>query len=222
MDYLRWLGHAAFELVMGGKRILIDPWIEGNPMAPIKPDDITAADLILVTHDHGDHLGQTVELARRTGAQVVAIYELAEELGREGVKTVGMNVGGPARVLDLEIYMVPALHSSNRGAPVGFIIRGPRTVYHAGDTGLFGDIKLYAELVPIDYALVPIGGHFTMDPAQAALFVSLFRPRYAIPMHYNTFPLIRQDPKAFAEEVRKRSPGTEVLIPKPGESVELR
>ncbi len=223
MGYIRWLGHASFKVMLDDKILIFDPWFTGNPSTCCKLEEIEKADLVLVTHDHGDHFSDAVDLCKRTGATLVGIYEVsvkAQELGVRNV--VGMNIGGPAVIKDLKVVMTPALHSSQSGHPAGFIVIGKEaTIYHAGDTGLFGDIALYAELYPIDYALIPIGGHYTMDPLQAAKFVSLFKPKYAIPMHYATFPAIRVDPRKFAEFVNKYAPEVNVVILRVGEKLKF-
>jgi len=222
---IRFLGHAAFDISLAGldgspRRVLIDPWLE-NPLSPVKPSEYRGqrVDYIVVTHDHGDHLGNAVELAKATGAAVLCVYELAEELSREGVRAVGGNVGGPLAVEGLEVVLTPALHSSGRGVPVGVVIRGrDACIYHAGDTGLFGDMALIGEVYQPDVALLPIGGHFTMGVREAVRAVQLLRPRVAVPMHYDTFPLIKADPQLFkslAEAVTR----TRVVILRPGESL---
>lgn len=223
MGYVKWLGHAAFEIKLDGKVILVDPWLRGNPKAYCSPEEVNAPDIILITHDHSDHLGDSVEIAKRTNPTVVAIYEISESLRDKGVSdVVGMNIGGSAKVKDLEVIMVPAYHSSHIGSPAGYLIVGKEaTIYHAGDTGLFGDIKYYAELRPITIALVPIGGLFTMDSLQAGYFVGLFKPKVAIPMHYDTFPAIKANPEDFERAVKKYSPSTRVVILNPGESYEF-
>ncbi|MEM2187131.1 MAG: metal-dependent hydrolase [Thermofilaceae archaeon] len=224
MARVKFLGHAAFEIEIKGldgsaKTLLIDPWLE-NPLSPVKPSDYRGrrVDYIIVTHDHGDHLGNAVELAKLTGAVVLGVYELAERLAGEGVKAVGGNVGGPLAVEGLEVVLTPAVHSSERGCPTGVVVRGgDASIYHAGDTGLFGDMALIGELYQPDIALLPIGGHFTMGVREAVKAVQLIRPRVAVPMHYDTFPLIRADPglfKSIVEEVTR----TRVVVLKPGES----
>ena len=223
INYIRWLGHAAFEIKLAGKTLLIDPWLKDNPMAAEQPEAYTQVDAILVTHMHGDHFGDAAEIAKKTGATVIGVYEVALEAEKKGAKSIGMNIGGTLTLGEIKIIMTPALHTSQKGAPAGYIIRHRNLgIYHAGDTGLFGDIALYAKLYPIDYALIPIGGHYTMDPEQAALFVSLFNPKYAIPMHYNTFPPIRQNPENFAQQLKKHAPNTKPIILKPGEKTEIK
>ena len=224
MALLKFLGHAAFDIVLRGfdssqKRVLIDPWLE-NPLSPVKPSEYRGQriDYIIVTHDHGDHLGNAVELAKMTGATIVGVYELAEQVSREGVKAAGGNVGGPLATEELEIVLTPAIHSSSRGVPVGVVLRGEDAcIYHAGDTGLFGDMLLIGELYQPDVALLPIGGHFTMGVKEAAKAVQLLRPRVAIPMHYNTFPLIKADPDQFKRLVESLT-RAKVVVLKPGET----
>ncbi len=221
---LKWLGHAAFELNESNKVLLIDPWIS-NPMSPAKVTDYRNVDYIIVTHDHSDHLGDAVEISRNYGAPIIAVFELANYLSEtEKVKTIGMNIGGPLKLnSDLSVFLTQAFHSSSHGAPAGAIIKTETaTIYHAGDTGLFGDMRLIGQVYKPDIALLPIGGFFTMNPEQAAMAVQMISPRIAIPMHYNTFEAIEQDPTAFAKMAKELSPNTEVVVLKPGESIELR
>jgi len=221
--YIRWLGHAAFEIELYGKKILIDPWIT-NPKSPVTLEDLKEVDFILVTHDHGDHLGETVEIAKRTKATVVGVYELTIHVSEQGVENVlPLNIGGPVKLTsEIEVYATPALHSSTKGCPVGYVIATPDfVIYHAGDTGLFSDMELIGKLYHIDLALLPIGGTFTMGPREAAIATSLIRPRYVIPMHYNTFPEIRQDPEIFKDIVEKIAPHVKVLILSPGDKVDI-
>ncbi|WP_288006237.1 metal-dependent hydrolase [Thermofilum sp.] len=227
MAIITFLGHAAFELVLKGldgqeKKVLIDPWLE-NPLSPVKPSAYrgTRVDYIIVTHDHGDHLGNSFEIAKMTGAKFVAVYELAEEASSQGIEAIGANVGGPLSVPDLKIVFTPAVHSSSKGTPTGVVVSSKdATIYHAGDTGLFGDMALIGELYKPDVALLPIGGHFTMGIHEAAKAVQLIKPRIAIPMHYNTFPVIRADPEEFKQLVEKTT-STRVVVLKPGERYTL-
>ena len=225
---ITWLGHSAF-LIEGRDRILIDPFLTGNPMAAISADKVEC-DIICVTHGHMDHLGDAVNIARRTGATIAAILEMSEYLEKLGVKSVGFNLGGTAKIRDTSITMVQALHSSSIGAPglefsaampVGMVIDSGKVVYHAGDTAVFGDMKLIGDLYKPDVALLPIGGFYTMDPRQAALAVKLIRPKTVVPMHYNTWDLIKVDPKDFQALVRKQSKTVKVVILKPGEVLDL-
>ena len=226
MATIRFLGHAAFDVILKGldrgvKRVLFDPWLE-NPLSPVKPSEYRGVkvDYIIVTHDHGDHMGNAIELAKLTGAKLVGVYEVAEYAREQMVEAVGANVGGPLAVSDLEIVLVPAVHSSSHGVPVGAVVRGADAcVYHAGDTGLFGDMALIGELYQPDMALLPIGGHFTMGIREAARAVSLIRPKVCVPMHYNTFPLIKADPGEFKKLVESMT-RTKVVVLEPGESFE--
>lgn len=229
MDSMKvnYLGHSAF-LIEGRNRILVDPFLTGNPKASTTPDKVQC-DIICVTHGHSDHLGDTVEIARRTGATVACIVEMSDYLEKCGVKSLGFNMGGPAKILDSSITLVPAFHSSSIGAPglefsaampVGVVIDSSKVVYHAGDTCVFGDMKLIGQMYKPDLALLPIGGFFTMDSKQAAMAVDLIKPKVVVPMHYNTWPPIEQDPKEF-ERLVKKSSKTKVVIMQPGESLEV-
>ncbi|AFL67208.1 metal-dependent hydrolase [Desulfurococcus amylolyticus] len=225
MAVIKYLGHSFFEITLTGldgavKNIVIDPWVE-NPLSPVKLADYKGRrlDYIIITHDHGDHLGNAVELARETSATIIGIYEIALHSEEKGVKSIGGNIGGPLRIPDLEVILTPATHSSNRGAPVGVVIRGKDiTLYHAGDTGLFSEMTLIGELYKPDVAMLPIGGHFTMGVREAAKAVELIKPRIAIPMHYNTFPLIQANPIEFKNMVESRT-STRVVVLKPGETL---
>jgi len=215
---IRYIGHSAFQ-ILGSKNIIIDPFITGNPVAKGVAGQ---PDLILVTHAHGDHLGDSVEISKKYGAPVVCMYDLAQHL--QGVKVYGINYG-PAKIEGVDIVMVPAWHSStvdgrSAGNAAGYVVKmDGKTVYHAGDTYVFGDMALFSELYgPIDVALLPIGGYFTMGPKEAAKAVELLEPRVVIPMHYNTFPPIRQDPEAFAKMVGGK---TEVRVLSPGDETEV-
>lgn len=220
MARVTWLGHACFKIEMGGKVVLVDPWLDGNPSSPIRASEIKSADIICVTHDHGDHLGQAVELCKRTGAVFVATYELGSYVAECGVKNVeGLNIGGSVEIAGIKIHMVQAFHTSSRGAPTGVVIDGEgKKVYHAGDTGLFGDMQLIGELYKPDLALIPIGGYYTMGAAEAAEAVRLIKPKAVIPMHYGTFPVLVKSADGFADAVRKKMPEVKIVVLKPGES----
>lgn len=222
-----WLGHSAF-LLEGSKRVLIDPFITGNPMAPVSVEEIKA-DVILVTHGHGDHLGDTEAIAKRNKALVVCIHELSRVLAKRDVETMGMNIGGSAYSSGIRITMVPALHSADFedekgeiiscGSPVGFVVEMDGVkVYHTGDTGLFSDMKLIGELYEPDVMLLPIGDFYTMGIREAVKAVEFVKPKVAIPMHYRTFPLIDTDPMEFKKLAEKFC---KVVVLKPGESYEL-
>jgi len=234
MGYVKWLGHATFEVRIDDHLVLIDPWIS-NPQSPIGRAENyrEKIDLIIVTHDHGDHIGESIELLlRNPQAKFASVYEISnyisEELSRRGEKNleriVGGNIGGPMRIpgVDLKILFVPAHHSTERGTPTGVVIIGREaTIYHAGDTGLVAEMQFIGELYKPDIALLPIGGHFTMDVVQAAKAIELIKPKIAIPMHYNTFPLIEANPEELRKIVEEKRLNTRVVILKPGEKYEF-
>ncbi|MBE8954474.1 MAG: metal-dependent hydrolase [Quinella sp. 2Q5] len=211
-------GHACFMLDDGACKILVDPFLTGNPQAAIDESNVEA-DYILITHAHSDHVGDAPNIAIRTGAKVIAIPEVTD-FGGEQVKVIGMNIGGTVKTSFGFVRMVPAVHSSGVGGGVacGFVIGvGGKVVYFAGDTALFGDMKLIGERDKIDWAILPIGGHYTMDPVDAAKAVTLLGATNAIPVHYNTWDIIRQNPEDFAAHVV----GAKVHIVKPGQSIQL-
>ena len=226
---VQWLAHACLLLESDGKRVLIDPFLSGNPMAAAKPDEVEA-DVILVSHDHEDHLGDTVAIARRTGATVVANYELGTWLKGQGLTKVhGMQHGNGCQVdPDVHVKLTVAFHGSTLpgggygGNPCGFLVTfadGSR-IYDAADTGLFGDMALIAE-GGLDLAILPIGDYFTMGPDDAVRAVKLLKPKAVLPIHYDTFPPIRQDVHAWAERVAQET-ATKPLVPEPGGWSEVR
>ncbi len=201
-----WFGHSAFRLESpGSPTVLIDPWLD-NPKAPPGAAAQVGADVILVTHGHGDHIGNAVDIARRTGARVVAIHELSLYFKMRGVTTaMGMNKGGTVAFDGLQVTMVDAKHSADvdvgdtlapGGEAAGYVVRLANgfTVYHAGDTAVFGDMKLIAQLYKPDVAILPIGGLYTMDPRAAAFACGLLKAKYVIGMHYGTFPALTGTP----------------------------
>ncbi|MGA2469399.1 MAG: metal-dependent hydrolase [Solirubrobacteraceae bacterium] len=219
---IHYLGHAAFELSHDATTVLIDPFLTGNPSAAVNADDL-APTVIALTHGHGDHYGDTVSIAKRTGATVVAITELAGELSDAGLDDVrDPNLGGTVDFDWGSVKLVPAWHTSMSpggtvNTPAGLIIRlGGKTVYHLGDTALFGDLELIGRRHPVDVALVCIGGHYTMDRHDAVEAVRLIGPRQVIPCHYGTFPAIITDVGAFKAEVES-STDAEVIVLSPGE-----
>jgi L-ascorbate metabolism protein UlaG (beta-lactamase superfamily) len=205
---IRFLGQSCFELKAGGTTVLTDPFLTGNPKAAASADEVEA-DVILLTHGHGDHLGDTVDIAKRTGATVVAIVELANEIGEAGVEDVrDPNFGGTVTFDWGWVKLVPAWHtavspSGTAHMPAGLLIHiGDKLIYHLGDTCLFSDMQLIARRGdPVDCALVPIGGHYTMDRFDAVSAVELISPAQVIPCHYNTFPPIEADAEAFKQDV---------------------
>ena len=219
---VRWLGHSAFHLSGGGADVLVDPWLTGNPKAAATADELPA-DVILLTHGHGDHLGDTVDIAKRTGATVVAIVELAAEIAGDGVENVlDPNYGGTVAFDWGWVKLVPAWHTavSTKGtahAPAGLLIHlGGHLIYHLGDTALFSDLKLIAGRGDrVELALVPIGGHYTMDRFDAVTAVEFINPAEVIPCHYNTFPPIEADAEAFKSDVQNAG-FSQVTVLEPG------
>jgi L-ascorbate metabolism protein UlaG (beta-lactamase superfamily) len=223
MTDVRFLGHACFELSDGDHRVLIDPFLTGNPKAAVTADEVQPT-TILLTHGHGDHIGDTVAIAKRTGAPVVAIVELANEIGEEGVQVFDPNLGGTVRFDWGWVKLVPAWHTSTTpkgtvNTPAGLLVNFKDTlVYHLGDTCLFSDMELIGKPTPIDVALMCIGGHYTMDRIDAARAVPLIGAKTVVPCHYDTFPPIQTDAGAFRSEVES-STASRVVILQPGETL---
>ena len=225
---ITWFGHATFLVTTpGGKRVVFDPWLSGNPKTPAGAK-IDKADVICLTHGHSDHSGDVVAVARATGAPVVAVYELANWFQGKGLRDViGMGVGGTVDVKGLKISMTPAVHTSSIaedgkvhyvGLATGFVVRmeDQRAIYFAGDTALFGDMRLIKELHAPEIAFLPIGDHYTMDPVAAAKACEMLGVRQVVPMHYGTFPVLTGSPETLKKLVEPM--GVDVLVLKPGET----
>jgi L-ascorbate metabolism protein UlaG (beta-lactamase superfamily) len=226
---ITWLGHATFLLQSpGGKRILLDPWVTGNPKSPESAKKLGALDLMLITHGHSDHTGDAVSIGRSSGAQVIAPFELSVWLQQKGLQNVtGMNPGGTVKALGLSITMVPAMHSSSveedgkiiyLGVATGYVVKfeDGLTIYFAGDTSVFGDMRLIAEMYAPTIAFLPIGDLYTMGPEQAAKACELLGVKQVVPMHYGTFPGLTGTPAKLRELVEPR--GVQVLELTPGET----
>ncbi len=228
MAKLTYLGHSAFLIEGEGLKGIFDPFLSGNPQAAMKPEEVEV-DYIFVTHGHADHLGDALDIAKRTGATIIAPYELASYCQARGANAHPMHIGGSYKFPFGRVKLTPAHHGSAivedgniiyLGMPCGFLVDVEgKTVYHAGDTGLFAELSMLGERENIEVALLPIGGNFTMDLMDAVYAASLLRPRLAIPMHYKTFPVIEADPEEFRRHVEALGIGAKVL--NPGESVEF-
>jgi L-ascorbate metabolism protein UlaG (beta-lactamase superfamily) len=223
---LTWFGHSNFKLEDGGVAVLIDPFFAGNPTAPCGWETAGKVDAVLVTHDHGDHLGQAAEICKATGAKLVCIYDLGAELQAQGVpagQIVGMNLGGTVEVAGVRVKMVQAFHSAATGSPAGYILTFPGgfCAYHSGDTALFSDMKLFRRFFDIDLAMLPVGGWFTMDAAEAAVACSFLGCRQVAPMHWGTFPILAQNTDAFAAALKEHAPETAMLRLTPGAQTEV-
>jgi L-ascorbate metabolism protein UlaG (beta-lactamase superfamily) len=228
MAKLTWHGHACFEYETREGKILIDPFLSNNPKADIGPDDVEGIDAIVVSHGHGDHWGDTVEIAKRTGAIVVAAYELAQLAIDQGCQAHPLACGGGHQFDFGHVKLVPAAHGSMTEAdpkystnPCGIVITSEsKDLYHAGDTALTADIKLLGELYSFDCVCLPIGDNFTMGPADALIAVQWLAPKLVVPMHYGTFELIAQDVGRWKTDV-ERLGNTKCAALQPGESVEF-
>jgi L-ascorbate metabolism protein UlaG (beta-lactamase superfamily) len=226
---LTWLGHASFRIdTPGGKRIYVDPWLDGNPKCPDSEKKPERIDVIALTHGHGDHVGNTVELAKRFSPEIVAQIELKSWLGRQGAPVgdmPGSNKGGTVEAAGVGFTLVNAFHSSSSddgdytGEACGIVVtlEDGKKLYFAGDTCVFGDMQLIGRIYEPDLAILPIGDHFTMGPKEAAVALELLGVQRCLPCHYGTFPLLHGTP----EELRQLAPNVEILALEPGGTIEL-
>lgn len=223
---LRYFSHSAFQITTNdGKVILIDPFLDGNPTSPVKSDDVKA-DYIILTHAHGDHFGDTIKIAKKNNSVVIAVNELADYCIGKGLQAHNMHIGGGHNFDFGRVKFTIAHHGSLSpdnhfgGEPAGVLLTiDGKTIYHAGDTGLFYDMKLIGEMNKIDYALLPIGDNFTMGVDDALKAVEFIQAVVSIPMHYNTFPIIEASPNEFKSKVEAM--GKKSIILKYGEEIDL-
>lgn len=218
MIEITWLGHSAVK-IQGSKTVYIDPFLTGNPKASTSPEKIKTADVVVVTHHHSDHLGDAFAIAKKTGAVIVAMHEVAVEAQALGLEAEGMNIGGTVEARGLTVHMVIATHSAEKGCAAGVVIEmDGKKLYHAGDTGLTYDMKIIGEFFHPDLSFIPIGDRYTMGPASAAKAVEYIQTKKVIPIHYGTFPIVASDPQEFKKKVGGLA---EVIVLKPGESYRL-
>lgn len=215
---ITFLGHAAIK-IKAGRTIYIDPFLTGNPQASLAADQVTEADVVVVTHDHGDHLGDAFPICHKTGAVLVAQHEIAEKASAEGLTAEPMNIGGTVTAAGIKVHMVQALHTAGIGNPTGVVVEVEgKNLYHAGDTGLTLDMKIIGEFFHPELSFIPIGDRYTMGIDSAAKAVEYCQTKKVIPVHYNTFPIIMADPEQFKQKVGDLA---EVIILAPGETYSL-
>ncbi|WP_438448328.1 metal-dependent hydrolase [Gorillibacterium sp. sgz5001074] len=225
---ITYLGHSSLLVEHDGIRVVIDPFLSGNPQSAVQAAELKV-NAVLLTHGHDDHFGDTLEIAAKNDCPVVAIHELAVFCSSKGVKAHGMNLGGSHQFEGFRVKLMPAWHSNSvrdgdkllyAGEPAGILLTmGGKTLYHAGDTALFSDLKLVSELHKLDAAALPIGDNYTMGPEEAAIASEWLRPGVVIPLHFNTFPMIRQDGDAFVKLCEAK--GIRACTLAAGESLEV-
>jgi L-ascorbate metabolism protein UlaG (beta-lactamase superfamily) len=223
---LKYFSHSSFQITTNsGKKILIDPFLDGNPTSPAKAADVDA-EYIILTHAHGDHIGDSFSIAKRCGSSFICVNELADYCKSKGFEAHNMHIGGGYDFEFGRVKFTIAHHgsmtpeNSYAGEPAGVIISiDGKNIYHTGDTGLFYDMKLIGEMTPIDYMLLPIGDNFTMGITDAVKAVELTSPKVAIPMHYNTFPVIKADPNEF--KLKTEGKGIKCIVMEYGEEIDL-
>ncbi|MGD8191411.1 metal-dependent hydrolase [Brevibacillus ginsengisoli] len=223
-------GQSCVEIRLKEHTLIIDPFLKNNPVAVTKPEEISV-DYILVTHGHADHIGDAVELSKRNDATIIATNDLGRYLSFQGAKVHTMGIGGEYEFPFGKVKLTHALHDSSYNPPgtqeniytglaTGILITAEgKTIYHAGDTGLFGDMQLIGRLNSIDLAFLPIGGNYTMGPGDAVIAAQFLKAKTVVPMHYNTFPIIKQDPYAFVDSLEAE--GIEGIVLAPGQQIEL-
>ncbi|HDR15365.1 MAG TPA: metal-dependent hydrolase [Desulfobacteraceae bacterium] len=231
--HIRWLGHSFVEFTTGeGHVVLFDPWTkeDGNPGASVTLEDITRADLVLVSHDHFDHTASAVAICEKTGAMLGGAVQTMAKIGESGFDKekignfgMGFLIGGGLDLDWVTVRATPAFHASDSSVAIGLIVKAPdgTTIYFGGDTGIFGDMALWARLYPLDIAILPIGGIFTMDAYQASEAVKLLQPKAVMPVHYGSFPIIAKTAEEFTKLCGEKTPGVQVIAPAVGERVEL-
>lgn len=226
---LVWHGHSNFQINSPGCRVLIDPFFTGNPKATLTWEDVAAPDVVLVTHVHGDHAGDVVNICKKTGAKLGAVVGAVAPLQQQGIlpelclNGIGFNIGGTVFEKGVGFTMTEAFHTSEAGCPVGYIITlaNGYTIYHAGDTGIFANMAVWGDLYSIDLALLPAGGVFTMDARQAAQAAKLLRAKAVVPMHWGTFPGLAQGTAEFERELASRAPACKFVRMLPGQTLDL-
>ncbi|MBN2468798.1 MAG: metal-dependent hydrolase [Deltaproteobacteria bacterium] len=231
---ITFFGHACFKIVSpDGTNIVIDPWLKNNPQAVDAFENVGKTDYILVSHGHGDHFGDTLELAEQSGATVISIHEISQYLLLKGIpeeRNIGMNKGGTVVLGDTRVTMVHALHSSSiteddhiiyAGDAAGFVMRFNNgfSLYYAGDTSVFGDMKLIADMYKPELAILPIGDHYVMGPEEGRWACQLINPHYVIPMHFGTFPVLTGTPDTF-QKLMVKMPRVTIVVMKPGETIQ--